>query len=105
MSDIHIYQLEGKVRTVKATNPEEGILRAAEEENADMIVVGSRGRGALHRTFLGSVSDYIVHHATCPVVVCKHLHKTDLNICTETVADIHINTSEIKSFTESTRLT
>lgn len=34
-----------------------------------MIVMGSRGIGTIRRTFLGSVSDYCVHHAHIPVAV------------------------------------
>lgn len=36
----------------------------------DMIVVGSRGLGAVRRTVLGSVSDYLLHHSKVPVLVC-----------------------------------
>ena len=43
-------------------------------KDAQMIVVGSRGRGALARTFLGSVSSGLVHHAHCPVGV---IHDAD----------------------------
>jgi nucleotide-binding universal stress UspA family protein len=38
-------------------------------ENADLIVVGSRGGGGFGALFLGSVSSQVVHHAKCPVVV------------------------------------
>lgn len=43
----------------------------AEEEGAVMIVVGTRGMGKVRRTILGSVSDYLVNHAHCPVIVCR----------------------------------
>ncbi|XP_060062586.1 universal stress protein Sll1388-like [Ylistrum balloti] len=48
------------------------LLHKCNDIGAKMIVIGSRGQGKLRRTFLGSVSDYIVHHAHVPVIVCKH---------------------------------
>uniref|UniRef100_A0A1I8JPE0 Usp domain-containing protein n=1 Tax=Macrostomum lignano TaxID=282301 RepID=A0A1I8JPE0_9PLAT len=44
--------------------------RTAEEHEADLVVMGSRGLGTLRRTFLGSVSDYVLHHAYRPVLIC-----------------------------------
>jgi nucleotide-binding universal stress UspA family protein len=41
----------------------------ATEIAARVIVIGTRGRGGLKRAFLGSVSDYVVRNAPCPVVV------------------------------------
>ena len=41
----------------------------ADELQADVVVVGSHQRSALTRVFLGSVSDYVVHHSRRPVVV------------------------------------
>ncbi|BBX45051.1 universal stress protein [Mycobacterium cookii] len=38
-------------------------------KNADMVVVGARGLGALRRVLLGSVSTALIHHAHCPVAV------------------------------------
>jgi nucleotide-binding universal stress UspA family protein len=46
-----------------------GLLAAAEE--ADLLVVGSRGRGAVLSTVLGSVALHVATHARCPVVVVR----------------------------------
>src|SRR5215212_2627109 len=51
-------------------DPGEGILAAADAEHADMIVVGTRGRGAVGR-LLGSVSDAVVRQANVAVVVVR----------------------------------
>ncbi len=48
-----------------------GEVLVAEASEADLIVVGSRGRGELASALLGSVSSHVVHHAGCPVVVVK----------------------------------
>lgn len=53
--------------------PGQVIVSAAVEEEALMVVMGTRGMGVIRRTILGSVSDYVVHHAPCPVVVCRQL--------------------------------
>ncbi len=52
-------------------DPGESIVEAAVAEGADLIVVGSRGRGAVGRFLIGSVSDHVVRHATCPVMVVR----------------------------------
>jgi len=41
-------------------------------EGAAMLIVSSRGAGALGRAFVGSVSDYLVHNVKIPVVVVKN---------------------------------
>ena len=49
----------------------EAILRAAEGQMIDAIVIGSRGLGQATGLLLGSVSDKVMHNAPCTVVVVK----------------------------------
>ena len=49
--------------------PAEVIIKYAKKEKAAYIVMGSRGLGKIRRTLLGSVSDFVVHHADVPVVI------------------------------------
>jgi nucleotide-binding universal stress UspA family protein len=55
--------------------PGDAIVAAADSESADVIVVGSHGRSGVSRFLIGSVSDYVVRHAHCPVMVVRG--KTD----------------------------
>jgi nucleotide-binding universal stress UspA family protein len=48
------------------------LLQAADD--ADLLVVGSRGHGAFTGMLIGSVSEHCTHHASCPVVVVRHPH-------------------------------
>lgn len=50
-------------------NPSEVLLSAA--EGAELLVVGSRGRGGFARALLGSVSQQCAQHAPCPVVIVR----------------------------------
>ena len=71
--------LEGALRpesiSVVSRNglPADEILKAAED--ADMVVVGSRGAGGFRHLLMGSVSSQITHHAHCPIVVIP-FHET-----------------------------
>ena len=50
---------------------DEEIIALAEEIGAGLIAMGSRGRGGIRRTLMGSVSDSVVRHAHCPVMVVR----------------------------------
>ena len=52
-------------------DPGQTICRVAGELGVDVVVVGSRGRGAVKRALLGSVSGHVVHNAPCPVLVIR----------------------------------
>lgn len=61
--------------TQTAGDPGRVICDVADSWQADLIVVGNRGRSGLSEFFLGSVSNYVMHHATCSVLV---VHSTDI---------------------------
>ena len=54
-----------------AEPPHWALIKCAEEMGADLIVVGSHGRTALQRTILGSVSQGVLHHASCSVRIAR----------------------------------
>jgi nucleotide-binding universal stress UspA family protein len=54
--------------------PGAAIVEMARELGSDLIVVGASGRSFFKRLFTGSVSDHVVHHAPCPVLVVRHDH-------------------------------
>jgi nucleotide-binding universal stress UspA family protein len=51
--------------------PDAEIVGLADELGAGLIVLGSRGLGPLRRALMGSVSDSVVRHAHCPVLVVR----------------------------------
>jgi nucleotide-binding universal stress UspA family protein len=56
---------------VQAGVPFEEIVRIAEEERADMIVMGTHGRGGLNRVLLGSIAERVIRLAPCPVLTVR----------------------------------
>ena len=56
---------------VWAGDPGAGIVTVAEAEAVELLVVGTRGREGAGRMLLGSVSDHVVRHAPCPVLVVR----------------------------------
>lgn len=54
------------------------LVRKTKELGADLLICGSRGLGKLKRAFMGSVSNYLVNHCTCPVLVVRPPENSDL---------------------------
>src|SRR5215207_1400043 len=55
----------------RVSRPDQGILAVGEDESIGLIVLGSRGLGGVKRALMGSVSDSVVRHAHCPVLVVR----------------------------------
>jgi len=71
-----VERLEASRGAVEGTHfrvgsPDAEIVAQAEEVGADMVVLGSRGLGVMRRALMGSVSDSVVRHAHCPVLVVR----------------------------------
>ncbi|KAJ3331349.1 hypothetical protein HDU76_003410 [Blyttiomyces sp. JEL0837] len=64
----HKYNIRG---VALRGDPRDELSYKVEDVKADMLIMGSRGLGAFKRTFLGSVSDYLVHHLKCPVIIAR----------------------------------
>ena len=75
--DKQVRKLEGGGATVARAHlrmgprEEEEIVALAEEIGAGLIVMGSRGLGGIRRVLMGGVSDSVVRHAHCPVLVVR----------------------------------
>ena len=60
------------IRTaVEVGHPAEQIVRTAEKEHSELIVMGRRGKTKLERWMLGSVSERVLRYAHCPVLVVR----------------------------------
>ncbi len=55
---------------IKEGEPHEGIIEAAQEFGANVIIMGSHGRTGLKRLLMGSVTEKVLGFAFCPVLVC-----------------------------------
>ena len=69
----HIEEAGGTVTKahLRFGRPNEQIVRVGEELGAGLLITGSRGHGGLRRALLGSVSDSVIRHAHCPVLVIR----------------------------------
>lgn len=56
-------------------DPANEIVRLAQDENVDMIIMGTHGRTGLRRMLMGSVTEAVVRRAACPVLTFKPPHE------------------------------
>jgi nucleotide-binding universal stress UspA family protein len=56
------------ISTARSLSPQEAIVDRADETKPDLVVMGTHGRSALGKLFLGSVAEYVVRHAACHVM-------------------------------------
>jgi len=75
--DREVEQVKAEGVTVADTHlvrgrPDREIVHLSEEIGAGLIVMGSRGLGGVRRALMGSVSDSVVRHAHCPVLIVRH---------------------------------
>ena len=56
---------------VEIGSPAETIVDVCEREKYNLIIMGSRGLGAIQQIFMGSVSQYVLSHAPCPVMIAR----------------------------------
>lgn len=56
---------------LQAGSPHQTIVAVAEEVQPDWIIMGSRGASNLKEIVMGSVSQYVLHHVSCPVMIVK----------------------------------
>jgi nucleotide-binding universal stress UspA family protein len=72
-------QLDDKItrvtRYTPTGDPAEEIVATANDFDTDLVVVGARGLGGMARVLLGSVSEKVLHHARCPVLIVKQRPK------------------------------
>jgi len=78
---VAIVEAEGAkcVPLVREGKPANMIIQVQEEEDCDLIALGSRGRTSLEGLVLGSVTAAVLNRAACPVLVTRNLRKKYLD--------------------------
>ena len=71
-----IYSQEGNKikithKVIEAINPYLGIIRYAEDEKPDLIVMNTHGRSGMKKLMLGSVAEKVIHEAPCSILATK----------------------------------
>jgi nucleotide-binding universal stress UspA family protein len=78
-AEVYLQELEARVRAQGVEvehrrldgTPGEAIAEESRRADVDLIAMTTHGRGGLGRLVLGSVADYVVHHAACPVLLVR----------------------------------
>ena len=65
------YDMEPEILFLEGNNIASIIIEHGEKNNFDLIVIGSKGKGKLKSSLLGSVSNKVIHHSKNPVYVVK----------------------------------
>ena len=58
-------------RKISFGDPGYTIVKYAKDKKFDIVVIGARGRGVVREVFFGSVSNYVLHKASMPVLIVK----------------------------------
>jgi len=74
--------VEVESRVLKG-HPAEKIVTFAEDNNIDMIIMGSLGKSGYERVLLGSVSEKVIRHAKIPVLIVRERHKSEKKLIQE----------------------
>ena len=68
---IQMMGVHAKVLVVEGPPVASAVIDIIEQENADLLVLGSHRKGPIRRLLLGSISDKLAHRAPCPVLIIK----------------------------------
>ena len=63
--------MEPEILFLEGNNIASIIIEHGEKNNFDLVVIGSKGKGKLKTSLLGSVSNKVIHHSKTPVYVVK----------------------------------
>jgi nucleotide-binding universal stress UspA family protein len=64
-------ELDGAQASIEVGAPGPTIVESAKRDDVDLIVMPTHGRTGLERVFVGSVAEYVVRHAHCPVLALR----------------------------------
>jgi nucleotide-binding universal stress UspA family protein len=68
LSNLLCAGIQAKAQTLQSRDPAASIVALAEEQNSDLIIVGTHARHGLNKLILGSCAEGVIRHARCPVL-------------------------------------